>query len=178
MEPVYCARVLFVCMGNICRSPLAEGVFGTYVGNAGLRDRIAVDSAGTHDSQVGQPPDARAVAVARRYGYELPPHHARQVGIDDFSRFDWIMAMDRHNLDTLQALQPPGYRGHLGLLLGLGRAHAALDVPDPYYGSVRDFERVIELVEHGAEVAAQGDPGAAVAGLLVLHGEAHKKKAT
>ena len=143
--------VLFVCMGNICRSPLAEGVFSTYVHNAGLHDRIAVDSAGTHDSQVGQPPDARAVAVARRYGYELPPHHARQVGVDDFSRFDWILAMDRHNLDTLQALQPAEYRGHLGLLLALEGERGTHDVPDPYYGSVRDFERVIELVERGAE---------------------------
>jgi protein-tyrosine phosphatase len=143
--------VLFVCMGNICRSPLAEGVFSTYVRNAGLHDRIAVDSAGTHHSQVGQPPDARAVAVARRYGYELPPRHARQVGVDDFSRFDWILAMDRHNLDSLQALQPAKYRGHLGLLLALGGGCGALDVPDPYYGSVRDFERVIEMVERGAE---------------------------
>ncbi len=143
--------VLFVCMGNICRSPLAEGVFSRYAANAGLRDRIAVDSAGTHDSQVGQPPDARAVAVARRYGYELSQHHARQVGVDDFSRFDWILAMDRHNLDTLRTLKPAGYRGHLGLLLALGRERGAHDVPDPYYGSLREFEQVIELVERGAE---------------------------
>jgi protein-tyrosine phosphatase len=143
--------VLFVCMGNICRSPLAEGVFSAYVGNAGLRDRIVIDSAGTHGSQVGQPPDARAVVAARRYGYELPLHHARQVGVDDFSRFDWILAMDRHNLDTLRSLRPADYRGHLGLLLAMGHVRGALDVPDPYYGRAHDFERVIELVERGAE---------------------------
>ncbi len=148
---VWRTSVLFVCTGNICRSPLAEGVFSAYVSNAGLRDRIVVDSAGTHNSQVGQPPDARAVVAARRYGYELPLHHARQVGVDDFSRFDWILAMDRHNLDRLRLLRPADYRGHLGLLLALGHVRGALDVPDPYYGSAHDFERVIELVERGAE---------------------------
>jgi protein-tyrosine phosphatase len=138
-------------MGNICRSPLAEGVFAAQVASAGLRDRVVIDSAGTHDSQVGQPPDPRAVAVARRHGYELPAHRARQVEARDFARFDWILGMDRHNLTALQALRPPTYRGHLGLLLGLGRGGAGIDVPDPYFGGPRDFEQVIELVERGSE---------------------------
>jgi protein-tyrosine phosphatase len=144
------AAVLFVCMGNICRSPLAEGVFRTLVGSAGLQDRIAIDSAGTHNSQVGQPADARAVAVARRHGYELPPHRARKVGVADFARFDWILAMDTDNLSALKALRPIAYRGHLGLLLAMKPASGLIEVPDPYYGGPWDFERALELVERGA----------------------------
>src|ERR1700690_3564402 len=139
------AAVLFVCMGNICRSPLAEGVFRTLVFNARLQDRIAIDSAGTHDSQSGQPPDPRAIAVARRHGYDLPPHFARKVGAPDFARFDWILAMDRYNLEMLQAIRPVTYRGHLGLLLGMGHAIGTVEVPDPYYGGPRDFERALDL---------------------------------
>ena len=143
--------VLFVCTGNICRSPLAEGVFRTLVGNAGLQDRIAIDSAGTNNSQVGQPPDPRAVAVARRHGYDLPPHYARKVGAPDFGRFDWILAMDQHNLDILHELRPITYRGHLGLLLAMGHASGAIEVPDPYFGGPWDFELTLDLVERGAE---------------------------
>jgi protein-tyrosine phosphatase len=145
------AAVLFVCAGNICRSPLAEGVFRQYVGQAGLQDRIAIDSAGTYDSQVGQPPDPRAVTVARRHGYELPTRVARKVGVADFGRFDWILAMDSHNLDVLQALRPVTYHGHLGLLLAMARESAIIDVPDPYYGGPWNFEQVLDLVEHGAK---------------------------
>src|SRR5450755_4559941 len=120
MRPTYSVGVLFVCMGNICRSPLAEGVFRAHVVNAGLLDRIEIDSAGTHESQAGQPPDPRAISVARRHGYDLPPHRARMVGATDFARFDWILAMDRHNLEMLQTMRPIAYRGHLGLMLSLG----------------------------------------------------------
>ena len=145
------AAVLFVCTGNICRSPLAEGVFRAFVGSVGLQHRITIDSAGTHDSQVGQLPDPRTLAVARRRGYDLAPHYARKVAASDFARFDWIMAMDRYNLDLLQALQPTSYRGHLGLLLAMRSEGGVVEVPDPYFGGPREFEHVLDLVERGAD---------------------------
>lgn len=143
--------VLFVCTGNICRSPIAEGVFRTFVEQVGLLDRVVIDSAGTHDYQLGQPPDPRALAVARRRGYELPKRRARQVGAEDFECFDWILAMDSHNLRELYMLRPQAYGGHLGLFLELDREIGATEVPDPYYGGPQDFERVIDLVEQAAE---------------------------
>ena len=143
--------VLFVCTGNICRSPIAEGVFRTFVAQAGLVDRVVVDSAGTHDYQVGQPPDPRALAAARRRGYELPARRARKLAVDDFTRFDWILAMDSHNLRELQTLRPQAYGGHLSLFLELARGIGAREVPDPYYGGAQEFEHVLDLVEEGAE---------------------------
>ena len=145
------SAVLFVCMGNICRSPLAEGVFRTYVARAGMQDRITVDSAGTHDYQLGQPPDPRALAAAARRGYKLPPHRARRVGARDFVRFDWILGMDRHNLRELKALRPEEYEGHLGLLLALREPSKSDDVPDPYYGGTQEFETALDLIEQGAD---------------------------
>ena len=148
--PARCS-VLFVCMGNICRSPLAEGVFRTYVARAGMQQHIAVDSAGTHDYQLGQPADPRALAAAARRGYKLPPHRARRVGARDFVRFDWILGMDRHNLRELQAMRPEEYEGHLGLLLALRDPPLADDVPDPYYGGTQEFETALDLIEQGAD---------------------------
>jgi len=138
-------------MGNICRSPLAEGVFRAYVANAGLLNRIEIDSAGTHESQVGQPIDSRAISVARRHGYDLRPHFARKFDAPDFLRFDWILAMDRHNLEMLRTMRPLSYRGHLGLMLAVDDKSSVVEVPDPYFGGPRDFEHVLELVERGAE---------------------------
>ena len=145
------AAVLFVCIGNICRSPLAEGVFRTHVVNAGLLDRVEIDSAGTNESQVGQSPDPRALSVARRHGYDLPPHRARKVDAADFTRFDWILAMDRHNLEMLHTMRPITYRGHLGLLLSIRHESGAIEVPDPYFGGPWDFERALDLIERGTE---------------------------
>jgi protein-tyrosine phosphatase len=142
--------VLFVCMGNICRSPTVEGVFRTLVARAGLAQSIAVYSAGTHDYQLGEPPDPRAIAHARRRGYELAPGPARQVDAEDFVRSEWILAMDRHNLAELQALCPRDYRGHLGLFLDFAPESGLREVPDPYHGNTEDFERVLDLAEHGA----------------------------
>jgi protein-tyrosine phosphatase len=142
--------VLFVCLGNICRSPMVESIFRVLVMREGLSDRIAADSAGTGDYQVGQPPDPRAIWVARRHGYELAERVARQVGEDDFRRFDWILAMDRHNLETLRALQPREYTGHLGLFLDFAPEVGVRDIPDPYRGSMSDFERVVDFAERGA----------------------------
>jgi protein-tyrosine phosphatase len=143
--------VLFVCTGNICRSPIAEGVFRAFVQRAGLLDRVTIDSAGTGDSQVGQPTDPRAFAAASKRGYLLPNRRARQVGEGDFQRFEWILAMDRGNLRELESLRPFSYPGHLGLLLGLTDTAALSEVPDPYFGGSQEFDRVIDLVERGAE---------------------------
>jgi len=142
--------VLFVCAGNICRSPLAEGVFSALAAKAGLRDRIVVDSAGTHGSQVRRSPDPRVLDAARRRGYVLPSRVARQIVTADFARYDWILAMDQHNLAMLETLRPTTFRGHLGLLLALSDESNVLEVPDPYYGGTREFENVLALVEQGA----------------------------
>src|SRR4249920_1700362 len=111
--------VLFVCLGNICRSPTAEGVLRTYVARAGLAAQVHVDSAGTGNWHVGLPPDNRAITAARDRGHDLSGLRARQVRRSDFSRFDWILAMDRANLAALKSLRPPAYAGHLGLYLEL-----------------------------------------------------------
>jgi len=142
--------VLFVCTGNICRSPTAEAVFRAIVARAGLSRSIAIDSAGTHDYQLGQPADPRAIERARLRGYEIPDRCARQFELEDFDRFDWILAMDMFNLSELEEQRPRGYGGHLGLFLDFVPGCPSLEVPDPYNGDVRDFERVLDLAERGA----------------------------
>jgi len=147
--------VLFVCMGNICRSPTAEGVFRVAAERAGLARSMHIDSAGTHDYHVGEPPDARAIASALRRGYDLRKHRARQISPRDFERYDWILAMDRHNLQELGSQRPNNYAGHLGLLLDFVPSLAPREVPDPYYGGSDGFERVLDLVEHAADPLLQ-----------------------
>lgn len=142
--------VLFVCMGNICRSPTAECVFRALVARENLDAQIAIDSAGTHDYQLGQPPDPRAIGAARRRGYALGAHVARQVQAEDFQRFDWILAMDRYNLAALKSLRPRSYGGRLALFLDFAPHLGLHDVPDPYHGAAEDFERVLDLTERGA----------------------------
>jgi protein-tyrosine phosphatase len=144
------ARVLFVCMGNICRSPTAEGVFRTQVSQAGLADRIVADSAGTLDYHEGKPPDKRAVAAAAARGYDLAPLRARQVAREDFRRYGWILAMDRTTLGELKQLAPADFRGRLGLFLDFAPSLGVREVPDPYYGAHDGFERVLDLVEAGS----------------------------
>jgi protein-tyrosine phosphatase len=144
------ANVLFVCTGNICRSPTVECVFRAFVEGARLQQRIAIDSAATHDYQIGEPPDPRAVTAAHRRGYAFRGRVARQVQVDDFSRFDWILAMDRHNLAELQLLQPRAYAGRLALFLDFAPRLGIREVPDPYTGTPEDFERVLDLAEGGA----------------------------
>lgn len=152
MIPAKNKSVLFVCTGNICRSPTAEGVFRHLVRAAGRASTIHVDSAGTHDYHVGAAPDARAQAHARRRGYDLSALRARQVTGDDFDAFDLILAMDRGHLRFLRGLAPGGYAG-----LHLFTAYAndaelssAPDVPDPYYGGPDGFERVLDIIERAA----------------------------
>jgi protein-tyrosine phosphatase len=144
-------RVLFVCMGNICRSPTAEGVMRTLVREAGLQDRILVDSAGTHGYHVGDGPDPRTQAAARRRGYELGDLRARQIGHADFEVFDLVLAMDFNNLERLQDLCPPEHQGKLGLLMPYAMKRHALIVHDPYYRSRREFELVLDYVEDACE---------------------------
>ncbi|GIX29600.1 MAG: phosphotyrosine protein phosphatase [Porticoccaceae bacterium] len=148
MKPV---GVLFVCLGNICRSPTAEGVFERLAAEAGLAHRLRVDSAGTGPWHVGKPPDPRAVAAARARGYEIGHLRARQVEPADFERFDYLLAMDRHNLAALEAFKPPGFTGHLGLFLDFAGVRGLEEVPDPYGGGPAGFERVLDLIERGAE---------------------------
>jgi protein-tyrosine phosphatase len=139
--------VLFVCMGNICRSPTAEAVFRATAERAGIAAQLFIDSAGTGDWHVGQPPDRRAQAAASRRGYDLASLRGRQVAVEDFDRFGWIFAMDADNLQVLEALRPSDYRGHVGLFLDLVPHAPVREVPDPYYGGPDGFEHVLDLIE-------------------------------
>ncbi|SDK13435.1 low molecular weight protein-tyrosine-phosphatase [Pseudomonas indica] len=143
-------RVLFVCLGNICRSPTAEGVFRHRVREAGLEERIHIDSAGTGDWHVGKAPDSRTCRAARLRGYDLSGLRARQFQREDFERFDLVLAMDRSNLRNIQAVRPATARAELDLFLR--RYDMALDeVPDPYYGGEDGFEQVLDLIERASD---------------------------
>ncbi len=137
-------------MGNICRSPTAEGVFRKLVADEGLEERIHVDSAGTHAYHSGEPPDRRARAAAERRGIEMSGIRARRVTDEDFERFDLILAMDRLNLVTLQERAAYDVRQRIKLFLEASGVSQDADVPDPYYGGAAGFERVLDLVEEAA----------------------------
>lgn len=142
-------NVLFVCLGNICRSPTAHGIFQTLVNQAGLQQQIRVDSAGTGDWHIGKGPDKRAMAAAAERGHDLSALRSRQVCPNDFVEFDYILAMDEQNLIDLKALALPEFDGHLGLFLDFGNTEQK-EVPDPYYGGKDSFEQVLNLVEDAA----------------------------
>ncbi len=145
-------RILMVCMGNICRSPTAEGVLRAQLQRAGMAGRVAVDSAGTVGSHAGEPPDPRAIAHAAARGYELAALRARAVVAEDFERFDWLLAMDDDNLAWLRKRAPAGAVDRCALLLPFaGMQQEPLAVPDPYYGSAAGFERVLDLLEAACE---------------------------
>lgn len=144
-------RVLFVCMGNICRSPTAEGVFKAMVAAEGLSDRIDSDSAGTHGYHIGSPPDRRTIAAAKMRGYDLTPLRARRVSAADFAAFDLVLAMDSENRATLQRLCPAPHKDRLKLFLEFAPDLGDRDVPDPYYGNGESFERVLDLAEGGSK---------------------------
>ena len=147
-------KVLFVCMGNICRSPTAEGVFAQLVSSGAPDLEIEIDSAGTHDYHIGSPPDRRTVAAAARRGIDLSTQRARQVEDADFSRFDLIVAMDRLNREVLRARSEATAHRRIRLLLefaGRDPESDAVDVPDPYYGGPLGFEQVLDLIEEAAE---------------------------
>jgi protein-tyrosine phosphatase len=142
--------ILFVCMGNICRSPTAQGVFEYLVENEGLSGRIRIDSAGTHAYHVGETPDSRAMEAASRRGIDLSAQRARRVAEVDFQRFDLVLAMDRDNYHDLLALCPTEQSGKLRLFLEFAPEAGIEELPDPYYGGGTGFERVLDLVEQAA----------------------------
>ncbi len=144
--------VLFCCMGNICRSPTAHGVFEAMVKRVGLADVVQVDSAGTHAYHVGEPPDRRSQQEAMAHGVDLSYQRARRVSHQDFHQFDYILAMDRDNYRNLAAICPDGMEKRLHLFMDFATELEQEEVPDPYYGGKDGFNRVFNMVE----VAAAG----------------------
>lgn len=144
-------RVLFVCMGNICRSPMAEGVFKHLVSQSALAGRVISDSAGTHDYHVGEPPDSRAQRAVQRRGYDISNLRGRQVTRSDFGQFDYVLAMDEVNLRALKRLCPREHAHKLKLYMEFHTDPDVREVPDPYYGGNLGFERVLDRVEEAAQ---------------------------
>ncbi len=140
-------RVLFVCLGNICRSPTAEAVFREIVQRGPADVAIEVDSAGTHAYHLGSAPDERAVAAARLRGFDMSSLRARVVVPEDFERFDLLLAMDRQNLRHLLRMAPAGRRDRVRLFLEFAPETGRHEVPDPYYGGATGFEDVLDLIE-------------------------------
>jgi protein-tyrosine phosphatase len=143
-------KVLFVCMGNICRSPTAHGVFRKLVRDEGLSGNIEIDSAGTHGYHVDEPPDRRAVQTAARRGVVLDDLRARRVRPDDFRYFDYVLAMDQDNYVSLSTICPRGLEDKLMLLMDFAPELRTREVPDPYYGGAGGFETVFDMVEAAA----------------------------
>ncbi len=144
-------RILFVCMGNICRSPTAEGVFRRALQERAPHLEVEIDSAGTHDYHIGKAPDARARAAASRRGIDLSQLRARQVAPQDFAHFDLILAMDEDNVRELKARAQRPYHERIRLLMEFAPRAARSAVPDPYYGGEQGFEEVLDLLEEAAE---------------------------
>lgn len=148
------ARVLFVCTGNICRSPTAEGVFRKMVADSPLAGRIDIDSAGTHGYHVGSPPDARSIEHAAKRGYDITLLRGRQIGASDFERFDYILAADLLNMKMLSAMCPTRFQHKLEYLLDYGGGEydgGKFEIPDPYSGDKAGFENALDLIEDGCE---------------------------
>jgi protein-tyrosine phosphatase len=144
-------KVLFVCLGNICRSPTAEGVFRHFVVRAGLDAHIEIDSAGTHAYHVGAPPDARARQAAQQRGIDLSGLRGRKATRADIERFDYVLAMDEENYQNLMAICPPGLEEKVRLFLEFAPHRPERDVPDPYYGGETGFERVLDMIEEASQ---------------------------
>lgn len=142
--------VLFVCMGNICRSPTAEAVFRELVRTEGRGLSVRTDSAGTHDYHLGDPPDPRSQAAARRRGVEMGDLRARQLTAQDFDEFDYVLVMDERNLEDAREIAPDRFRARLALFLEFAPELGRREVPDPYYGGASGFEDVLDLAESAA----------------------------
>ncbi len=145
------ANVLFICMGNICRSPTAHGVFRNLVQSESLGELINIDSAGTHAYHVGEPPDGRAQQTAIDRGVDLSDLRARKAVEEDFDHYDYILAMDQDNYHSLSAICPDGMEWKIGLFLDYAPNLKTREVPDPYYGGARGFDYVFDLVEAASE---------------------------
>ena len=141
-------KVLFVCLGNICRSPMAEGIFRDVIKKAGLEREVMVDSAGTHGYHIGEPPDPRAQSTTARHGISIVDLRGRQVEAEDLKSFDYVLAMDDENLANLRRL--PG-SARVRLFLEFACATSTREVPDPYYGGPGGFDRVYDLLEDAAQ---------------------------
>lgn len=144
-------KVLFVCMGNICRSPTAEGVFNKVIADLGTADRFLVDSAGTHAYHVGEGPDTRAQQTAHQRGVDLSTIRARKVAFSDFEHFDYILAMDSDNYHILLDASPSEHQHKIKLFLAYAPGRDENDVPDPYYGGQNGFNHVFDLVEDASQ---------------------------
>ncbi len=144
-------KVLFVCLGNICRSPTAQGVFQKIIDDNGLNDRLMVDSCGTGAWHIGNPPDDRTISAAAARGYDLSHLRARKLCAADFETFDYILAMDTRNLADVIKNTPDNYPGRIQLLLDYHEDDNILEVPDPYYGNGEGFERVFTLIESACQ---------------------------
>lgn len=151
-------------MGNICRSPTAQGVFESLVASTELARRVQIDSAGTHAYHVGEQPDPRATQAAAKRGIDLSRQRARRVEAVDFARFDYVLAMDTSNLDDLLSICPEEHQGKVRLFLEFAGPSVRHDVPDPYYGGPQGFERVLDLVEEGARALIEDIRGKITAG--------------
>lgn len=143
-------RVLFVCTGNICRSPTAEGVFRDLVTREGLSGQVHIESAGTHGYHVGDPPDARSQMSAKKRGVDLSGLRARRAKAADFTKFDYVLAMDFTNIDALRSLAPKASGKKLQLLMAFAPGEELREVPDPYYGEGDGFERVLDMIEEAS----------------------------
>ena len=143
-------NVLFVCLGNICRSPTAEGVFRDLVTREGLSHAISTDSAGTGDYHTGNPPDSRARAEARKRGIDLSDLRARQAVPADFETFDYVIAMDHSNQRNLAAICPPGQESRLHMMMKFATTSGTAEVPDPYFGDA-GFEKVLDMLEDASQ---------------------------
>ncbi|MGA9573121.1 MAG: low molecular weight protein-tyrosine-phosphatase [Lysobacterales bacterium] len=144
-------NILFVCMGNICRSPSAEGFFATALQESGFSEQISIDSAGTHGYHTGQAPDSRAVATAQNFGVDIGHLRARKVSVSDFEDYDLIIAMDHNNYEDLQRIRPSGSKASLKMMMQY-HPHAPFEeVPDPYYGGMEGFNMMCKLLQSATQ---------------------------
>lgn len=144
-------KILFVCMGNICRSPMAEGMFRKAVEEAGLDRHVAADSAGTHAFHIGDAPDLRAQQAVRRRGADISQLRGRKVADEDFEAFDYILVMDGDNYSKLIQRAPAHHHGKIRRLLSFSRKYPNLDVVDPYYGGAQGFEENLDMIEDAVQ---------------------------
>lgn len=151
MDDTAKVKILLVCMGNICRSPTAEGVLRERLRQAGLDDVVATESAGTHDYHVGKAPDPRAQQAASQRGIDISDLRARQVERSDFDEFDLVLAMDRGNYEILRADCPPKHADKVGMFLDYAAQRSEREVPDPYFGGRQGFEHVFDLIEESSD---------------------------